>query len=186
MNGARRVPWLLSCAMTVLLVLGAGCGFGPKPDLPPVLPSDLFVGSNESGGGALAVLHDFAQNVELTPSATVGPLVLYASIEPAFDGLTTDDPGQSLYVLDGEIPVTFELLAIDEGAQVRFDDAVLSTPGETAQFAMGPGGHFHPEWRVTALSGTTPDSKQVVFRIADASGRYGVSAEYTLTLVVTP
>lgn len=183
MRGTSMVAKLASCAL--MLALGAACGFGPKPDLPPVLPTDLFVGSNASGGGALAVLHDFAQEVELTPSANLGPLVLYASIEPAFDGLTTDDPGQSLFVLDGEISVTFELVAIDDDAQVRFDDVVLSAPGDTAQFAMGPGGHFHPEWRVTAPSGTTPDPKQVVFRIADASGRYGASAEYTLTLVVS-
>lgn len=167
------------------LAFVGGCGFGDKPDLPPIYPEDLVVGSSQPEDGALSLFFDFAEQVPLTRSATLGPLVLYSNIDPAFDGLTVDDPDVPLYVLASEIPLTVELVSIDEGATVRFDDTVLSAPGDVAEFAMGPGGHFHPEWRVTAPEGSLPEPHRVSFRVGDASGRYGSSTTYTLTLVVT-
>ena len=185
MPGGRIVRQLTCAAVALLLVVGAGCGgFGPKPDLPPVLPSDLVVGSSGEGGGALTLLHDFTAQVVLTRSATLGPLVLYTSIEPAFDGLAEDDPDVPIYVLAAEIPLTVELTAIDEGATVRFDTTVLSSPGDVAEFVMAPGGPFHPGWRVGPPEGSVPEPHRVSFRIGDASGRYGSSATYTLDLVV--
>jgi len=172
-------------AVALAASLTSGCGFGDKPDLPPVLPDDLVVGSSQPGGGAIGVLFDFAEEVVLTRTATLGPLVVYSAIDPAFDGLTEDDPDASLYVLSGEIPLTVELVAIDAGAELRLDATVLAAPGDTAEIVMGPGVHFHPEWRVIAPEGTTPGPHDVTFRLGDASGRYGMSQTFTLTLVIT-
>lgn len=179
----RSIPF--AAALALGAALAAGCGFGDKPDLPPVLPEDLVVGSVQPGGGAIGVLFDFAEEVVLTRSATLGSLVVYAAIDPAFDGLAEDDPDASLYTLDGEIPLTIELVAIDAGAELRADTTVLSQPGDTAEIVMGPGVHFHPEWRVIAPEGTTPEPHRITFRLGDASGHYGTSQTYTLTLVVT-
>ncbi len=176
---------VISGALALVVALVNACGFGDKPDLPPVLPDDLVVGSSQPGGGALGVLFDFAEEVVLTRSATLGPLVVYSAIDPAFDGLTEDDPDASLYVLSGEIPLAVELVAIDAGAELRLDASVLAQPGDTAEIVMGPGVHFHPEWRVIAPEGPTPGPHDVTFRLGDASGRYGTSQTFTLTLVVT-
>lgn len=179
--GARACVLVVAAALAFV----AGCGFGDKPDLPPVFPQDLVVGSSQPGGGALTLFFDFAEQVPLTRSATLGPLVLYSNIDPAFDGALEDDPDVPSYVLAAEIPLTVELVAIDEGASVRFDETVLSAPGDTAEITMGPGGHFHPEWRVVAPEGAVPVPHTVSFRVGDASGRYDASTVYTLTLVVT-
>jgi hypothetical protein len=175
----------LAAAAAALAATLAACGFGNKPDLPPILPDELQVGSSQAGGGDLGILFDFAEPVPVTRSATVGPLVLYASIEPPFDGLVEADPDVPLFPLDGEVGVAVEILAIDAGAQVRMDGVVLDAAGKSAEIAIGPGSHVHPEWRVTAPEGTTPEPHRVTFRLVDASGRYGSSVAYTLTLVVT-
>jgi len=175
----------LFAAIALAASLAGGCGFGDKPDLPPVLPEELVVGSLQPGGGDVGVLYDFSAQAALTRSATLGPLVVYSAIEPAFDGLVEDDPDAPLYALTGEIPLQIELVAIEAGAELRVDTTVLSAPGDTAEIVMGPGVHFHPEWRVIAPEGTTPGPHTVTFRLGDASGRYGTSQTYTVTLVVT-
>lgn len=176
---------------TVLLVASAacaaavGCGLGDKPVLPPVLPPDLQVGSTEDGAGDLNVVYDFANvPAPLSESAVVGSLVLYTSIEPAFDGVVEADPDLSLYPFAAEIPLIMELVAVDSGAAVRIGGVTLENPGDQAEIVVGPGTHLHPEWQLIAPVDVVPEPHRLSFRLVDPSGTFGATETYELTLEV--
>lgn len=175
---------LLVAVSIALATAAAGCGFGDKPELPPVLPEELQVGSSEPGGGDIGVLYDFAAPVALSRSAVLGSFVLYTAIDPSFDGLVEAKPNAPLYPFPGEVSLVLEVIAVDPGAELRIGDVVLGAAGDQAVISVAPGSHLHPEWRVTAPEGTTPEPHRFTFRLSDPEGFFGATETYELSLVV--
>ncbi len=145
----------------------------------------MLEASTADGGGALTLEYDFAVPSVLTLDVTVGDLARYSAIEPFFQILAADDPGESLYRIDDGTEVVFELVTIDPGLGVRLNQQNLLEPGDRVTIGTMPGLHADPEWQLTLPVGEVA-CRQVAFRLVPVGNQYQPSETFTLSLTNDP
>ncbi len=144
---------------------------------------DLLVASAARGGGALKVLYDFDQTVQLSRTFAQGGVVLFTSINPGFDAVPSDDPSRSVYRIKDGVAIRVELVGVAQGVSVKIGNRVLETPGASASLGTMPNLHVHPEWRLLTTEGTTGEF-WVEFKLSTTARGYSSSPTYRLKLAL--
>lgn len=161
---------------------GCGCGGGSSgasggEDI------DIVVGASAAGGGELRALFDETTPVGVSPTASLGTVILYGSTNPGFFAAEQDDPQEGLFALASGTTISVEIVRIDAGAAVKFADTILDAAGESYSLGTAPRIHFHPEWQLALAMGDEAD-RTVTLKLATTSPIYAESPPFTVTLTV--
>lgn len=150
---------------------------------------DMVLASTADGGGALAIEFDFDAIVPVTFLTELGGTSVYTATDPGFDGLETDEPDESLYVIEDGIEIRVEITALDPGrTAINLNGTLLDTVGESV--VLGTTGaappndpHQHPELQLLLMlaPGEFGDGT-IAFKLTTTSGLYTESESYTLKL----
>jgi uncharacterized repeat protein (TIGR04052 family) len=150
---------------------------------------ELAVASTSSGGGQLAVHAEFDSEraialffnecLDGTGDDCEGGTVLYSVANPGFSPLETDDPTESLYVLEDGSPLTLELTAIDEGLSLRIEGVTLDTPGNSVVLSESVDFHLDALTQFVSLGALTGEELSFSF-VLKASPQYADSDEVTV------
>jgi hypothetical protein len=151
--------------------------------------SDLLIGSDTNGGGALVLDYPFKETpvVRVTDSGFAG---LFTSTDPGFMP-ATDEPDEGVFELDLGSEIGIEITDIDAGVSLQLGASTLDAVGESAVIGTHDnpdpdlsGLHNHPEFRVVL---DEPDALTFAegrfsFRVFDTGAGYGDSEVRSLTL----
>jgi len=169
----------------------------PTPSATPTVTStpsepahgENIFGSTEAGRGALTV--DAVPVVEVpfstclgsTEEDCAGGTALYVATDPGFDSTEEDEPEEPLFVLEAGTAVTLEIIEIDQGITLKFDNTRLTEPHAMIVLGTTPV-HRDLEWQL-GLPGGLVEERHVTFKLTTTSGRYTESEEVTVTLQPT-
>ncbi len=107
---------------------------------------------------------------------------LFVGVDPGFSPITADESG--FFVVADGTEITIEVTAVDPGASIKLNGAVLDAPGESAVLGTMPDVHVHPEWQVVLLEDAALEPRAITIR-ATAPPPYAASPEVTLTIAPT-
>jgi hypothetical protein len=169
--------------LALLSGLAAACGSDSNDLPPPRGHGHIEIGSTTAGGGSLDAELPFT-TVEVTESAAVGDLVLWADSNPGVATLEEDEPDEGLYALPEGVPVSLEITALDEGVRFKFGDTTIDEVGESVLIGPAPF-HTSGEWQVVLPEGVHSGEYELSFRFTTTTPPYAPSEESTLLLIPT-
>lgn len=200
----RPLVLALVCALSVI-----GCGdddgfsglpspvatASPTPTTTPMpAHAHIVLGSSEMGGGEIVADFDFenegAELNEMTCEGGSGPecnggTIIYSGVSPAFLAAEEHGHGGALHPLNSGTQVILELVSVDPGVQIRFEDMVLNRQGQRLLLGTAPF-HHHVTWQLVLPASTCPHESvhTASLRFLDSSNRYRPSQVYTIRLNV--
>jgi hypothetical protein len=173
----------VASGIALLSGLAAACG-SDSNDLDPTPPrghGHIEIGSSSPESGALAMELPFT-TVEVTESAEVGDLTLWADSNPGVATIEEEEHG--LYPLPEGVPVSLEITALDEGVRFKFGDTTIDEVGESVLIGPAPF-HTSGEWQVVLPQGVHDGEYALSFRFTTTTPPYAPSEESTLLLIPT-
>ncbi len=206
----RQFMFALNLAACGMLVVLAGCGSDdhdvvtpaatstatpprmntPLPTSTPTeRPNENIFGSTIAGGGRLTI--DQASQVSISLSTCIGGTgdtceggtAFYIGTEPGFEEAEDDQPSLPLFHLPDGVPITLQVVAIDAGTKLKFEDVELTTAGQSIDIGTTPGIHQDLEWQLQVPPGGSATGHNVSVKLTSVSAAYGESSTYTLELV---
>ena len=165
--------------------------FRVEAAVPAVEHVEILVGSTADGGGALALHPEFDLDTPVpVPFAEClggsgedcsGGTRVHQVANPGINSAEDDDPDESFFALDPGVAVDLEVLAIDAGLSIRFDEQIIDEVGDRAVLGTTPEFHADPETQLTIGPDGGPSRYQVTFRISTPGGGFTASAPLTVT-----
>jgi hypothetical protein len=160
---------------------------------------ELEIGSTEDGAGHLAAEFDFDEAIALffnecfggEGDECEGGTVLYSVVNPgfvAFGGDDHEDEAETagmehedeIYPLDPGTQISIEVIAIDEGLSMRFEDQVLENPGDTYILGETPDFHGDAETFLLLPHDEEGNDFHLTFRLRAGTSPYEISDDLTL------
>jgi len=214
-TSAMAARAVVTFGLLALLPLIGGCGEDDSNNLPPatstavvmstatatptVTPTatpeeeegaeNLF-GSTVSGGGALTI-DPFAQ-IPVFLQQCAGDTCFYSSADPTSPGFkeaddSEDEPGFPLFHLPDGVAVTVDIISIDSGISLQFDDGmVLNAAGQTLFLGTTPGIHRDLFWQLTGPSDEPEGTAHhIAVKLTTTSAAFTESAVVSFNLVRT-
>jgi len=150
---------------------------------------DMILASTADGGGDLAIEFDFATVEPVSFLTEISGTSVYTATDPGFDSLETDEPLESLYVLDTGIELRVEITALEPGkTAMNLNGTLLDTVGESVVLGTTGAGppndpHQHPEFQLLLMLAPGEFGEgSIAFKLTTTSGLYSQSASYTMKL----
>jgi hypothetical protein len=137
----------------------------------------MLIGSTLPGGGTVVLQYDFTR-----PTVVEAPS--FTSIDPSFAPVLQEDASVPIYPLADGTSVRMEIVALDAGTSVTVNDATLDRAGDGKKIGDAPVLHNHVTWALDVPTGVTGDF-HLSFKLT-ASGPYGDSSVYTITITNSP
>ncbi|MBM4269717.1 MAG: hypothetical protein FJ144_24470 [Deltaproteobacteria bacterium] len=183
--GVSRAGWqrrgLAPCILALAL---AACGSPSPVETNADGHVDILIASDEPGAGGLAIDYDFTTPIEVFESASIGGMTLWSGADPGLMQLFSDEPDEGFYVLDDDVTVSLEIVALDPAAKFKFGGVTLDEPGDSVVLGTTPRLHGHGEWQLVLPEDVHEGAYELSFRVTTESETYADSA--TTTAILAP
>jgi len=153
----------------------------------------IELGSTSDGGGQLTGKLDFDGTQELALADCVGGTGdeceggtrVYSDTNPGFSPIAEDDAEQPIFTLPDGVPVTLEIVAIDDALSLHVGAVTLDSPGQTLALGSTPEIHTHPEYQLAIPGGADPSGVyQLTVRLTTTAA-FAISEDISLRFIAS-
>jgi len=156
---------------------------------------EIKVAGSAEAGGMLRSHTEFDLNDALALSfdncfggsdaACTGGMRLFSAANPGIVPLDASEPGESLFTLADGVPITLEVVALDDGLTIHYGDVVLDSAGDSVLLGQTPSFHADLETQLLIPGGTPTRTYSASFKLTTTSSAYTASDVFTVKFTPT-